>query len=698
MGKFTSFSDGYHIVELVAPSRPDTVESRNWIFVLDFSGSMGWTLGPLAENVMQEIRRVPVGDTVTVAWFSGVSYHGFIVKGTEITGDRSYQVIKQAIENNLYTRNTTCFSEVLAEMTQVVTDLTPFSSTFNLLFFTDGCPVVPDTRKEIRDVEAAITAVADQLSAALFIGYGNYYNRPLMVDMAKWASGALVHSRDIDATRVQIDQFMQTGLTATGRVQIVLGTDTEVAFTVAGNKVVVMAVPEDRTVSAPAGAKVYTVAKGKDGAAPVSQDARYAAAAALVKEGRNGDAMQLLAEIGDQYLVDLVDAAYTLDDLGKAEAAIELAAITPSARMQGGQCDASYIPDPNAFCLLDAIDMLASDPKAKFYPQDKRFNYQRIGPKSKRKSGYPAFHPDNQGCPFNTLTWNSATLNLSTLARTNGHILLGRSAGKVGLPEVFSTYRWNNYALIKDGSANVQLLPASMSKETFDRLQEAGMIGEPWAGEDAVYEVRLDAVPVMNRGIAEGWTGKELAWHVLDAFDRRAELKVLNHFYSEAFPEERVEVEGFTEEQAQFLMDKGVARKGNYSPPIEKAQPTDHYMAKTFKIKVKGLSSFPKVADVIQRAQDGKKQTTSGQLIAEALDWYNGLTLPKDSDALRAWYDKQIAKTRAAIRGMDSEIARGKFAVLMGKSWFADVDRQSPTINVGGFDVTFDLGEKKVEF
>ncbi|MFX1264590.1 MAG: hypothetical protein ACFFH0_04385 [Promethearchaeota archaeon] len=685
------------ILEFVPQTSIEAANARNWIFVLDFSGSMGWTLHPLCENVMDEIRKVPQGDRVTVAWFSGIGYNGFIVKGCEITGEKSYTFIEKAIEVNLYTRNTTCFSEILAELRQVVTDLTPFSDTFNLLFFTDGCPVVPDTRKEVAAVEQAIKAVAPKLAAVLFIGYGNYYNRPLLLDMTKWAGGAFVHSRNLDATQDQIVSFMEHGIISSGRVEVTVGDDAELAFAVSGDQIVTLDIDADFVVSVPSGSVVWTISRQPAVGAPVVNDARYAAAAALTRVGRLGDAMEILGELGDKHLIDRLNAAYTLDDIGEAEAEIVAAVTDESKRFVGGYA-ANYVPDPAAFCLLDAIDALVGDHSAKFYPQDKRWDYKRIGPKMEKESKYPKFRPDNDGCFFNTLVWNKEMLNLSVQARTNGSIILPeKGAAKRRLPGVFSTYKWNNYTLVKDGAVNVEILPASFSHETFDLLKDNGMIDEDHYADDYVYAVDLTAVPVMNRAIAEGYrSGRAVAESVIRTHTLKARLKVLRWYLSELVGEKAPEVAGYTVEQAAFLLSKGIDKNGAYSPPVEKIEPVDFYMAKTFEVKVVGLSSLPKVEDVLKRRKDKKGQTTAGALMLKAVEYYESHSL---ADGERQpWLEETIADTWADLRAAYADIARAKFAVLLGKSWFEDVERDNPTIDVGGYEVTFDVGEREIKF
>jgi hypothetical protein len=696
------------IIEFLPTEEKSVVDRRNWVYILDFSGSMGWTLDPLAQHVMTEIRKVPVGDTVTIGWFSGVGYFGWIVKGSQIIGQESYEIIDRMIQGNLYTRNTTCFSEILKDVDQVVKDLSAFSDVFNLLFFTDGCPVVPSVTAEVTAVEKAITAIASRLSAALFIGYGNYYNRELMKDMAGWAGGALVHSRDLNTTQQQVDDFMIDGLVSAGRVEIVLDEDAELAFALNGNQVVTLNIPASFIVSAPIGTKVWAITKEiKGGNIPaVDITAKYAAAAALTREGQLGQAMEILGEIGDVHLIDRLDSAFTLDDIGETEAEIVRAVVDEDVRFQKGKV-ANYVPPADAFCLLDVLDMLMNDPIAKFYPQDKRWKYQRIGPKMKKENKYPRFRPDNDGCDLNTLMWSSKALNLSVLAKTNGTILLGQGAAKYRLPGAFPTHKWNNYALISDGRCNVPVVPMSFSKETYDMLKVHGMVIEDWVDESTIYAVDMTKVPVMNRAIAEGYKkAEDVVRLVIEGYKLRARLKVLGYYYNEATAGKKVvSIKGYNEEQSKFLDTKGIDKSGAYSPHREKVKPVDFIEVNQFEIKVKGLSSLPKVKAVLDRIEAIKKDetgkkghTTSTQLIADALAWYSNLTLCyADNQKLAEQLDVLKTTVRSEIRKLDAQVARAKFAVILGKAWFEDVDRSEPTIEVDGYTATFAESKKRVD-
>ena len=149
----------------------------NHIWIYDRSGSMYSLLSGLVRDLKDLSRSLKVGDTLTLGWFSSERDFNFMIKGFKITGDSDYALLDKLLDQNSRTLGTTCFSDILADTKQVVQDLKIFSSTFALSFFTDGYPVVSNYNREVEAIFSAIKNLQGDISSALLVGYGYYYNK-----------------------------------------------------------------------------------------------------------------------------------------------------------------------------------------------------------------------------------------------------------------------------------------------------------------------------------------------------------------------------------------------------------------------------------------------------------------------------------------------------------------------------------------
>lgn len=166
----------------------------NHIFMADMSGSMYGFRDTLVKDMKERIRDLRKGDVVTLGWFSSPGEYRFVIKGFRLDGEpESYKKLDTALDQFVI-RGSTCFSEILTDAAQVVKDLMPLASTFALTFLTDGYPTVYPMEKEIKAITTALDDLKGKVAASLFVGYGSYYNKELLTQMAETIGGELIHS------------------------------------------------------------------------------------------------------------------------------------------------------------------------------------------------------------------------------------------------------------------------------------------------------------------------------------------------------------------------------------------------------------------------------------------------------------------------------------------------------------------------
>lgn len=717
--------------EVELTSEQDDVSSSgttNHIWIYDRSGSMYSLLRRLTEDLINRAKQIPVGDTITLGWFSSEGQFNFILKGFKVAGDGDYALLEQAILNNSTTVGLTCFSEILTNTATIIRDLSIFSDRFALCFFTDGYPVVSNYQREIDSIFKAISAIQGSITGSLLIGYGNYYNKTLMTQMTEALGGTLTHSSDLSTFSVSLSEFIKNVQDVSGKIRIKIDTNPgDIVFGINGTDINIYSPDSEGyilftptktkgkgknyiytlTNKKPAGVidlvKLTKASTGKNTKIESFIKGIYASAYTLVQKTRTDEALEVLGVLGDKALIDIVANAFTNEEYGTAERRIANAMKSPTKRFINGY-DPNYLPKKDAFCVLDALDLLFEDNDAYLYPQHKSFEYKRIGIPSVPKKGFPTFEPERGvKCQFSNLVWNEKRLNLSVLVNIPGTIKLKRDYKKRSfVKNTFSTFVWRNYTLVKDGFLNINCLPVSMSRSSFEILKMEGVItnSETYI-PGVVYKVNLNVLPVMNRAVADGRTSaKDLFTKVYKQFELKAEMKTLKFLRNSIEPEKFEKISGsfvgLSQAQIEYLAQLGATPKG-FHPQVEKVEATDFYYAKEFSIKMKGLSGLPKIEDVQTKLNAQKKLTTSDQLIAASLNTFENVKSLSNTKKLN-WIDVRIGDVQKSLGDLRKDIQRTKFAIILGKKWFDEFDsRENNSMELNNITFNISLGEKKVE-
>ena len=722
--------DLYLVEQTIPQEKTESAKTltTNHIWVYDRSYSMSYDLKQLAKDIIEKSKHVPRGDTISLGWFSGEGDFNFILKGFKITSDSDYSILTKAVENNKSPVSCTCFSEILADTKNVISDLSIFSDKFSLMFFTDGYPVVSNYSKEIESIFEAIKSIEGSISSSCLIGYGNYYNRDLMIDMAESLGGALVHNSDLHEFKLTLDDFIENASLFGNKKVIELDCPStlDIVFSyVGGNSKTINIYKQnndDNTISfvpVEEGDSVLftlTETEPKESEEVLLDDntcfrptnrepfikALYAASCILNQKTKTDLALETLSSLGDKRMLGKLNNAFTNSEYGAVEEKLRVCMSNPKERFEDGR-DTNYLPPEDAFCLIDAVELLSSDSEAFFFPYHEDFKYKRIGVGSKSKGDYPKFVPnDNTKCEFSSLVWNKTRLNLSVRATINGTIKLKDDPSKFGFGESFPTHIFRNYSIVKDGFTHTYNIPMSLSKESYEKLGKEGVIwsNSPWE-KDRVYNIELGNVPVMNRAIAKGKTSaQDLCVKTFKELELQGKLKVLNGIYKELTSNKDSFVDvfsGLTEDQVAYLEENGVTKNG-FSPALEKSEPVDFYFAKDFSVKVKGFSALPSVNAVSKKIAGNKKLTQVDSLIQAGLDLYGGSGMVAQGDKVKvAWLSDEIAKMKSEMLTIRTDIQRTKFAIVVGKKWFDEFEsREDNSIVVDGRTYNIVVEEKKV--
>lgn len=731
MTRYVPINDNLCLVQQEVKSKNISKKRQpvNHIWVYDRSGSMTWSLPELTNQMAELSKKIPRGDTLTLGWFSGQGQFNWVFKGFKISDSSDYAALRKAIKSNSTPIGLTCFSEILIDSSTVINDLSAISKIFSLHFFTDGYPVVSNYKKELEGIYSAIAAIKGKVHTAMFVGYGDYYNKDLMTKMAEKIGGMLIHNSMIPEYSNSITKLVKLTESQEPKQEIVpIISQPEAVFTLTDQGVVVHSIDDDDgklyigTSKDKNNVSVYYISTEKPnkkswdrvevddidfGANQDLARALYASALVLTQQTRTDIALEIMGKIGDKALIDGMTNAFTTSEYGEVENSISKSINDISNRFVSGR-DPHYLPPVNAFCVFDLLNILMKDEKAAFFPYHEKFEYEKIGVSSKEKEGYSKFHADKSSkCPFDKLTWHESRLNLSIRTTIKGTIELqnidGTSSSSIGLPSPYNTYVYRNYTFIKDGRVHTKKFFITSSEETYRFLKNKGLIFEDNFKTDGTYGVDASILPAINRAIATGNTSAtKLCTMAMKEQELKAQIKSLKYLKKEEVGEEPfTKPPDLTDEQVQFLISNGIRadKDGSYNPPRNLEESKDKYLAKAFEIKIAGMSSLPGVKKVRDKIASNKARTPVESLLEKGISTYTNVQnkLASNEDK-SAWFDKTIKELQNQLNDIRSKLQQTKFSIILGKKGFEEFNsREDCELEVNGIKYRFNLKEEAVD-
>ena len=645
------------------------------IFVIDCSGSMCLSDALIRTHLKNKIPTLTKpSDFVSIIFFQHEGAFGCVKEHVQVNDLQQVQELSSSIDRYLVAGGGTYFTEAI---TLANTLANKYDETPQIFFLTDGCENNQHT--STRDAFAASPA------SVVLVEYGHYVDHKYIQSLAEACNGVVLFNKQFERLGQSIDTHLTNTVVPKAKCKTFhTGSPMAAAFVVVNNEVATFKANAEGVISVPEGCTVFLwngqVNANEQLPESFSTSDTYLALLFAVKIKHDDLVMYCLRQLGDVALVDKYVQTFTRQEYTELEDTILQAYRDPSRRYVRGM-NRQYIPKEDAFTIVQLLDILSKDDKARMYPYSEDFTYSRI---SKKVTPKEVFVPNKGlGCSF-TLVHNNSRANISLNCKVFGH-----KVSEDG--EVSPSHSYRNFAVVKDGIKNVPRLPMSISKETYDTLCEVGVIevGDEWK-VGKVFVLPLETIPVTNRAMTRGqhMSVTTFATYHVKKLQLMAQRKYINSRLKQlnALP-----VEG---DAGQPDEHDGEEEKGN----VERVR--DLYMSKELLVKIAKCSSLPTVNEKLLSKLSAKNKLTMSERLMEGVhdEWeVHGVY-----DVVE-WAKGKLVNIASELASLAGVLEQIKFNVLACGLWFNDVNavdneegKSETSVGVDGcmYDVTVMRGEK----
>jgi hypothetical protein len=728
MNKNVKIDEDYYLVSQEVNSN-ETVEiakSVNHIIVIDVSGSMSYDL-PLVRTQLKNKLPDLLGDsdTVSILWFSGNNESGILKEEVEVKSLKTLSDLNNAIDRWLQPIGLTAFHKPLVLVKEVIERIKKNrpASINSLLFFTDGY----NNNCSWSDVIKALKNLENDLAASSFIEYGFYCNSKSITEMAATVGGSKISASSFDDYEPIFDSILSKSLSSSKKVVVDI-TDKylyDFAFSVSDGSVLLYNIADNKIMVGGDVKEVHFFSPSAVGSESLTlpETALYAGIYVLSDRLLSDEAEKLFYPLGDDFYYKMLSNAFGKQKLNAFKSAIKDCVTDTAKRFPDGKGAIRKVDD-NAYCFMNLIEDLGNIEDCRFYPNHSEFQYNRIGRKrvavgstltdadkqrlaeakdvkeasaimkefedKKLDLKFVNTDPD-RGYPLSSLVWNEKRANLSVLARIDGEVEL--PANKYGIDKIAS-FKFNTFTLVKDGIINVEKLPVTYSRELEKLLHDNNVA---YTIVNACIVINLSSLPIVNRGMVKAISANALAKQEWELIKLQGQKKVYDFYRKQLFPKtSKSFVDMLSQECADWLKEVGITDYNGFAPKVTFAEATDFYMSVNLETKIKGLSSLPKVEDVVTKLKDGKALKASEWVMMDAIKDF----LAQPQEGLEAYLVKKSDESNKKKRKVMQEIAVIKFSLILSKKWFSEFksfDENKLSVNFDGqaLEFTFDLNEKE---
>jgi hypothetical protein len=737
--KHTKLKDGRFLLseEFTTETPKDTKQApapTHHLFIIDCSGSMWNELAEIRKDLYNKISTLlRPSDSVSIIWFSGRGSYGVLVEDFKINSDTSLKNLKKLIDTQLTSRGLTAFCEPLQEAQALIKSDKARNSDklYSLFFLTDGY----DNGWSEAQILESVRDIASELASATIVEYGYYCNKDLLNKMATEVGGAHIFAEDFQDYEPYMErQFTQQMMSA--RKVVTLSEKAIDGFAYSydedGN-VISYKVSEDNEVfidpdsvstisymtsstprtSSEIDGVDYKLAANSPEAYTAILKPMYAGMNAYSKTSNFNTISDILRVVGDAYFIVRKANTFGTQKINELEAELMATMQDPTKMFREGY-NPDLEPAEDAYCVMDMIDDLMASEDNKWYPS--QMKYKRMSRKTERK-GVEISKEDKEnvesllsenkideamtklqevkdntpeqvefinedkdnGFPITSLTWNNKRANLSVQAMYKGYINLPTNDHI--LEKRFDTNIFRNYSIIKDGVIHTYSLPVSLDSETFDKLQDNGLLEGEIYNPNSIYQLDFSSLPVINQKMVREASAEDLFRNHYSLIKLKARNSVFNYYkkrYLDGASKSFSDTYG--DEATAWLKEIGISSYG-FNPKVALTPTTEETMVNTMEVKIDKLSSLPPAKSVVEKFEASKPLTAREEMlepyIKEFTEFYKmveSIGDEKRTNMIQEWIDNKSDSIRKEKRELENSVSRTKFLTIVGKSWFTDLE------------------------
>jgi len=694
------------------------------------------------------------GDTISIVWFSGSRDAGILKEEVEVKSLKTLTDLHDAIDRWLRPVGLTAFLKPLQFVKELVGRIQKNrpDSVFSMIFLTDGynndCPW--------NEVITTLKSLENDIASSTFVEYGYYADTQKLTQMASVLGGEKISCDGFDDFEPMFDAKISTRARG-GKKTVVEIQDSylyDFAFSASDGSVLLYNIQDGKIMVGGDVKEIYFFspnAVGVEAGNTGTDTSLYAAIYVLSDKLLNDDAEKVFYALGDQHYYEMLVNAFGKQKLNTFKSAIKecIGDVSKRYPVYNGKVQIKPVPD-DAYCLMNLIEDLGDTEGCLFYPNHESFTYNRIGRKkiasasvltetekkrlaeaknlaevneitkelaeSKVEVKFVDSNPE-RGYPLTDLVWNESRANLSVRIYIEGEAVLPENGFKI---DKVSSFKYRTFTIVKDGIVNVKELPVLYTPELHAILvkNNVGFIMDETIHDARVDEttygttvvIDLTSLPLVNKKMVKAVSAMELAKQQWELQKLQGDKKVYDFYKKQLFPKtSKSFVELLGQEAADWLKEVGVTDFNGFSPKVTSAEATDFYMSVILDTKIKGLSSLPKVDDVVAKIKSGAALKLNEWVMADAIkkylaqlesDMYLSLGEEQQKGVLKTYLETKSGILNKQRRKILQEIAQIKFSLILSKKWFTEFksfDENQLNVNFDGQDLTFTfaLGEKE---
>lgn len=648
------------VVELPEEKAEIKVEPKHQYIIIDRSGSMWGDLDGVIDTVISYVNTLPEGSKVSLGYFSGYGEYGLSVP-YELQKEKDGVV--KTMNSYRHCMGCTNFTEIL---NKIKADCKDRKS--SLFFFTDGCHNCGPFSQVIKVLEE----LKEFLDVSIFVGCG-WINRENMIDMAKTTEGSFVQLNSFKEFKEALDSFGESIEESAPGCIVELPEDAENICSILGKNIISYVKNDNNEVFYKASNKkkqviYFTTTKAVGVLSAFSQQNELcprAMAHNLIQRNKTPLALKVLDAIGDKYYLRKLYNTFTEEEYAEVENEILKSVFDSRKRYKEGQVK-GFLPDDNAFCVLDALDIISNDNKAFMHLNDPDFEYKKTSRACTQTDGSKLEFPKDIKAATNNLKYHENRLNVNLNVSYKAKVPVNTSEfSKLNektpqqLNEEFNKFELKegqkievtcirNYNIILDGKLNTKKLVLSgLSKDSINTLGENLEIRD-----DGKYILDLSKLTLINKSYLSNTSAKSLAELAWKYFYKGNEVSVLKHLINT----KTSSVEQGPADSAEYLAENLYIKNGTYQPPVEMVEATDEYLSYEFTIAFKGFSKASASA-VYKKIKDGGKITDRESIAAYFINKYEKCKL--------AQLEKALEEAKKEYKELQIDIQHAKFAIIL---------------------------------